>query len=78
MESTKRKLLTVREAAALIDGLSEYRVRRMCMCGQLPYFKSGNRVLITEENLMLAVFGEESSDTTGQADYPEKIRDLAL
>lgn len=65
MESTKRRLLTVREAAALIDGLSEYRVRRMCMSGQLPYFKSGNRLLITEENLMRAVFGYELSDTKG-------------
>ena len=62
MENTKRKLLTVREAAALIDGLSEYRVRQMCHSGQLAYFKSGNRVLITKENLFQAVFGTEKNE----------------
>ena len=62
MENTKRKLLTVREAAALIDGLSAYRVRQMCLSGQLAYFKSGNRVLITKENLFQAVFGTEKNE----------------
>ena len=61
MENTKRKLLTVREAAALI-GLSAYRVRQMCNSGQLAYFKSGNRVLITKENLFQAVFGTEKNE----------------
>ncbi|MCD7731006.1 MAG: DNA-binding protein [Oscillospiraceae bacterium] len=61
METVKRKLLTVREAASLVDGLFEYRVRKICMCGQLDHFKSGNRVLITDENLMKAVFGSEKS-----------------
>lgn len=68
MENTKRKLLTVREAAALIDGLSAYRVRQMCLSGQLSYFKSGNRVLITKENLFQAVFGTEETETVQKED----------
>ena len=62
MENTKRKLLTVREAAALIDGLSAYSLLQMCNSGQLAYFKSGNRVLITKENLFQAVFGTEKNE----------------
>lgn len=75
MSIKKKKLLTIREAAALIDGLSEYRIRCMCKNGELPHFKSGNRVLITEENLMSAVFGEQSFST--KKDTPQ-ICNLAL
>lgn len=63
MESKKKKrLLTIKQAAELIDGLSVYRVRQMCHMNQLAYFKAGNRILISEENLFKAVFGEEEKD----------------
>ena len=48
----KKRILTIKEAAALIDGLTEYRVRQMCITGQLPCFKAGRKYLISEENLM--------------------------
>lgn len=62
MDIAKRKLLTIREAAKIIEGLTEYRIRQMCRNGQLPSFKAGNRTLITEENLFKAVFGKENND----------------
>lgn len=52
----KRRILTIKEAAEMIDGLTEYRVRQMCITGQLPCFKAGRKYLISEENLLKAVF----------------------
>lgn len=56
----KKRILTIKEAAALIDGLTEYRVRQMCITGQLPCFKAGRKYLISEGNLMNVVFGDKS------------------
>ena len=56
----KKRILTIKEAAALIDGLTEYRVRQMCITGQLPCFKAGRKYLISEENIMNVVFGDIS------------------
>ena len=57
-KAMKRKILTIKEAAQLIDGLTEYRIRQMCISGQLPCFMAGKKYLIAEENLYRAVFGE--------------------
>lgn len=43
------KLLTIRQSAKLIDGFTEYQIRRLVKNGALPYLKSGNRVLIEEQ-----------------------------
>lgn len=56
----KRRILTIKEAAETIDGLTEYRVRQMCITGQLPCFKAGRKYLISEENLLKAVFKDFS------------------
>jgi len=56
----KKRILTIKEAAALIDGLTEYRVRQMCITGQLLCFKAGRKYLISEENLINVVFGDKS------------------
>jgi len=58
----KKKIITIKEAAKLIDGLSEYRIRQMCISGQLPAFKAGNKYLIAEENLYKTVFGNKGGD----------------
>lgn len=55
----KKRVLTIKEAAQLIDGLTEYRIRQMCVSGQLPCFMAGRKYLIAEENLYKAVFGED-------------------
>ena len=57
MTTPKKKMLTIKEAAKLIDGLTEYRIRQMCISGQLPCFMAGKKYLISEEALMKTVFG---------------------
>ena len=47
--NTQIKLLTIRQSAKLIDGFTEYRIRRLIKAGLLPYLTSGNRVLIEEQ-----------------------------
>ena len=59
MSTQKKRVLTIKEAAQLIDGLTEYRIRQMCVSGQLPCFMAGKKYLISEENLYKAVFGED-------------------
>jgi len=53
----KPRLLTLKEAAMLIDGLTEYRVRMLCINGQIKYHKFGNKYMISEKEL-LSFFGE--------------------
>ena len=67
METAKRRMLTISEAAHLIDGITEYRIRLMCKTGQIPCFKAGNKYLISEEALYRAVFGDSSVDNGGAA-----------
>ena len=45
-------LLTIKEAAALIDGLTEYRIRQLCITGQLPHIMAGNKYLINKDVLL--------------------------
>ena len=47
----KVKLLTIKEAARLIEGLTEYRIRQLCLSGKLPCFKAGKKYLINENAL---------------------------
>ncbi len=39
----KKRVLTIKEAAELIDGVTEFRVRQMCISGQFPCFMTGER-----------------------------------
>lgn len=57
-EKAKIRLLTIKEAAELVDGLTEYRIRQMCKSGQLPCFKAGRKYLINAETLYRVVFEE--------------------
>lgn len=52
----KRRFVTIKEAAQLIDGLTEYRIRQMCISGQLPHFKAGKKYLICEDVLFSVIF----------------------
>lgn len=52
---TKVKLLTIKEAAHLVDGLTEYRIRQLCLSGKLPCFKAGKKYLINENSLIRLV-----------------------
>lgn len=59
VETTQKKLMTIKEAANLIDGLTEYRVRQMCKSGQLRCFKAGRKYLINADALYRAVFNND-------------------
>ena len=65
--NTKRRMLTIGEAARLIDGITEYRIRQMCKTGQLRSFKAGNKFLIAENDLIEVVFGKACDYTKGGA-----------
>ena len=51
-------MLTIKEAAALVDGLTEYRVRELCKSGKLPCFMAGKKYLINKETLHKFLRGE--------------------
>ena len=56
-KAKKPRLLTLKEAAKLIEGLTEYRVRLMCIDGVIKYHKFGNKYMVSERAL-LDFFGE--------------------
>ena len=55
----KAKLLTIKQAAQVVEGITEYRIRQLCISGELPCFKAGKKYLINEKTLMKTVMGEE-------------------
>lgn len=74
MENNKRRMLTIKEAARLIEGITEYRIRQDVLhllfypgkcSGQLRSFKAGNKFLIAESDLYETVFGKSSAITDG-------------
>lgn len=44
-------MLTIKEAAKLVDGLSEYRIRQLCINKQIPFVKAGKKYLINQDVL---------------------------
>lgn len=56
--NNKAKLLTIKQAAQVVEGVTEYRIRQMCISGELPCFKAGKKYLISENTLIKTVMGE--------------------
>ena len=54
----KITMLTIKEAAELVDGLTEYRIRELCKTGMLPCFKAGKKYLINKDILYRFLRGE--------------------
>ena len=53
MEATTKKqaqfrLLTLKAAAALIEGLTEYRLRRLCLDGEIRFHRFGNKYMVSD------------------------------
>ena len=46
------RMLTIKEASKVIEGLTEYRIREMCISGELPSVKAGRKYLICEQVLI--------------------------
>ena len=53
-------LLTIKEAATLIDGLTEFRIRQLCKSGELPCIMAGKKYLINKAILYKYISGELS------------------
>ena len=58
MNEKKITMLTIKEAAALVDGLTEYRIRQMCIQNQIPCVMAGRKYLINKEILLRFLCGE--------------------
>ena len=56
--NTEITMLTIKEAAALVDGLTEYRVRQLCRSGELPCIKAGKKFLINKDVLIRFLGGD--------------------
>ena len=51
-------MLTIKEAAALVEGLTEYRVRQMCINDQIPHIMAGKKYLINKDKFLSYLRGE--------------------
>lgn len=58
MEEKKIAMLTIKEAAALVEGLTEYRVRQMCINDQVPHIMAGKKYLINKDIFLRYLRGE--------------------
>ena len=57
----KITMLTIKEAAALVHGLTEYRVRQMCINDQMPHIMAGRKYLINKDIFLAHLRGKISS-----------------
>ena len=51
-------MLTIKQAAALVEGLTEYRVRQMCINDQVPHIMAGHKYLINKDLFLRYLRGE--------------------
>ena len=51
-------MLTIKEAAAMVEGLTEYRVRQMCINDQVPHIMAGKKYLINKDLFLRYLRGE--------------------
>lgn len=51
-------MLTIKEAAALVEGLTKYRVRQMCINDQVPHIMAGKKYLINKDLFLRYLRGE--------------------
>lgn len=51
-------MLTIKEAAALVEGLTEYHVRQMCINDQVPHIMAGKKYLINKDLFLRYLRGE--------------------
>jgi len=50
--SQATRMLTINEAAECVPGLSKWRIREMCISGELPHMRAGKKYLINEQVLV--------------------------
>lgn len=57
---TKIIMLTIKEAAALVNGMTEYRVRQMCINDQIPHIMASRKYLINKDIFLNYLRGKTS------------------
>ena len=57
------RMYSIKEAAKLIGGISEYRIREMCKDGSLPCLRAGKKFMISEANIKRYILHELADDT---------------
>ena len=45
-------MLTIKEASELVDGITPYRVRQLCIQGLIPHIKAGRKYLINKDKYL--------------------------
>jgi hypothetical protein len=66
-DGARVKLLSIRQAAKVIDGLTEYRIRQLCRTGELPYIRAGKKRLINERTLINVISAMDRHGKDGDA-----------
>lgn len=51
-QTPKVVMLTINEAASLVEGLTPYRVRQMCITRQIPCIMAGRKYLINKDKFL--------------------------
>jgi excisionase family DNA binding protein len=54
---TEIKMLTIKQAAERVPGLAKFRIRELCISGELPCIKAGKKYLICESVLVQHLTG---------------------
>ncbi|MCL2634962.1 MAG: DNA-binding protein [Oscillospiraceae bacterium] len=54
----KPRMLTIKEASKLIDGLTEFRIRQMCITGEIHCIMAGKKYLVNQ-SVLLEHIGEK-------------------
>jgi len=52
MNEPKVTMLKIKEAAQIVSGLTEYRIRQMCIKKEIPCVKAGKKYLINQSVLL--------------------------
>lgn len=55
---TEITMLTIKQAASLVQGLTEFRIRELCKTRELPCIMAGKKYLINKDTLYKFLSGE--------------------
>ena len=72
-ECRRVTMLTINEAAKRVPGLTRYRIRAMCINGELPCVRAGRKYLICEQVLVQYLTQPRPESIAPQANGIHKI-----
>lgn len=72
---SKITILTIKEAAELVDGLTEFRVRMMCKKGEIPCIMAGRKFLINKDIFLDYLNGGFITNSQQAESEPETAED---